>query len=132
MATSLRAPILPYKQGFAVSELGGSKLKQDFVGGSAKDKKCPVFTGEHGIEALFYVEERFRKIATRTLLWTTGQELFDGFEEVLMDTALTNWEDITSTIAENTRTPARFELAIQEKYRKYVGAEAREIQFEYF
>jgi hypothetical protein len=49
-----------------------------------------------------------------------------------MDTALTNWEDITSTIAENTRTPARFELAIQEMYRKYVGAEAREIQFEYF
>jgi hypothetical protein len=59
MASSLRAPILPYKQCFAVSELGGSKLKQDFVGGSAKDKKCPVFTGEHGIEALFYVEERF-------------------------------------------------------------------------
>jgi hypothetical protein len=59
MASSLRAPILSYKQGIQVSNLGGSKLKQDFVGGSAKDKKCPVFTGEHGIEALFSVEERF-------------------------------------------------------------------------
>jgi hypothetical protein len=49
-----------------------------------------------------------------------------------MDTALTNWEDITSTIAEIDRTPARFELAIQAMYRKYVGAEAREVQFEYF
>jgi hypothetical protein len=62
------------------STLATTKLKQDFVGGSAKDKKCPTFSGEYGIEALLYCEERFRKIATRTLLWTTGPELFDGFE----------------------------------------------------
>ncbi len=89
MAGTYRAPILAYKTSFAISGLTGTKLKQDFVGRSAKDKKCPIFTGEHGIEALFYVEEQFRKIASRTLLWTTGQELFDGFEEILMDTALT-------------------------------------------
>jgi hypothetical protein len=132
MAGTIRAPVLAYRTSFAISGLTGTKLKQDFVGGSAKDKKCPIFTGEHGIEALFYVEERFRKIASRTLLWTTGQELFDGFEEILMDTALTNWEDITSTILEVGRTPERFELALQEMYRKYVSAEAREVQFEYF
>ena len=110
MAGTYRAPILAYKTSFAISGLTGTKLKQDFVGGSAKDKKCPIITGEHGIEALFYVEERFQKIAARTLLWTTGQELFDGFEEILMDTALTNWEDITSTIAEVDRTPEQFKL----------------------
>jgi hypothetical protein len=132
MATSLRAPVIPFKTGFVPSLLGTSKLKQDFIGGSAKDKKCPTFSGEHGIEALLYVEERFRKIATHTLLWTTGPELFDGFEEVLLDTALTNWEDLTSTIADADRTPARFELTLQAMYRKYVGAEARDVQFEYF
>jgi hypothetical protein len=55
-----------------------------------------------------------------------------GFEEVLIDTALTNWEDIISTIADGDKTPARFEDALQSMYRKYVGAEARDIQFEYF
>ena len=80
MAASLRATVLPYKTQLVPSELTTVKLKQDFQGGSSKDKKCPVFTGEHGIEALLYVEERFRKIASRTLEWTTGQELFDGFE----------------------------------------------------
>ncbi len=133
MAASLRAPVLPYKSGFINSLLTTTKLKQDFVGGSAKDKKCPTFSGEHGIEARLYVEERFRKIASHTLLWWTAPALFDGFEEVLLDTALTNWEDLSSTIADVDQTPARFELTLQEElYRKYVGAEARDIQFEYY
>jgi hypothetical protein len=107
-------------------------LKQDFVGGSNKDKKCPTFSGEYGIEALLYIEERFRKIASRTLSWTPGPELLEGFEEILLDTALSNWEDIIALIAEADKTPARFELALQEMYRKYVGAEARDVQFEYY
>jgi hypothetical protein len=95
MTASLRATALPYKLQLVPSLLTTVKLKQDFVRGSSnKDKKCPLFTGEHGIEALLYVEERFCKIASRTLEWTTGQELFDGFEEVLLDTALMNWEDL--------------------------------------
>jgi hypothetical protein len=75
MAASLRATIIPYKSGLVYSLLTTVELKQDFMGGSSKDKKCPVFTGEHGIEALLYVEERFRKIATHALLWTTRPEL---------------------------------------------------------
>jgi hypothetical protein len=75
MADTLRAAILPCKSGFIPSDLGTVKLKQDFKGGSSnKDKKCPVFNGEHGIEALLYVEERFRKISSRTLQWMTGPE----------------------------------------------------------
>jgi hypothetical protein len=132
MAAPLRAPIILYKSELMHSVLGTVKLRQNFDDGTYKEKKCPIFTGEHGIEALLYVEERFRKLATRVLLWTTGPELFDGFEEVLLDTALSNWEDIISTIADVDKTPARFEQAIQTMYRKYVGAEARDIQFEYF
>jgi hypothetical protein len=62
MAASLRATIIPYKSALMHSLLTTIKLKQDFVGGSSKDKKCPVFTGEHGIEALLYIKEGFRKI----------------------------------------------------------------------
>jgi hypothetical protein len=132
MSATLRAAIMPYKSGFIPSDLDSVKLKQAFQGGTSKDKLCPIFNGEHGIEALLYVEERFRKIASRTLSWTTGLELFDGFEEVLIDTALTNWEDLILPIAEVEKTPDRFEIVLQQLYRKYVGAEARDIQFEYF
>jgi hypothetical protein len=59
MVATLRAAILPYKSGFVPSDLGTVKLKQEFQGGSSKDKECPVFSGEHDIEALLYVEERF-------------------------------------------------------------------------
>jgi hypothetical protein len=59
MAASLRAPILLYKSEFIPSSLATVKLKQAFADGSYKDKKCPVFNGEHGIKALLYVEERF-------------------------------------------------------------------------
>jgi hypothetical protein len=52
MTATLRAAILPYKSSFIYSEQSTVKLKQDFIGGSSKDKKCPVFNGEHGIEAL--------------------------------------------------------------------------------
>ncbi len=109
MAATLRATILQYKSGFVPSELPLVKLKQDFQGGSYKEKKCPVFNGDNGIESLFYVEERFRKISEQTLQWNTGIELFNGLEEVVIDTALTNWEDIISTIADADKTVIRFE-----------------------
>jgi hypothetical protein len=61
MSATIRATVLP------PSELSTVKLKQDFIGGSSKEKKYPVFNGEPGIEALIYVEECFKKIASHTL-----------------------------------------------------------------
>ena len=117
MAASLRATVLPYKSGFLPSLLTTVKFKQDFEGGQCNEKKCPVFTGEHGIEALlYYVEERFRKIASCTLSWTTGEELSNGFEEVLIDTALTNWEDLVAPIADADKDPPHFEQTLQAMY----------------
>jgi hypothetical protein len=69
-----------------------------------------VLTRQHGIEALLYVEERFRKIASHTLEWTTGHEHFDGFKEVLLDTALTNWEDLVALITDVVKNPERFDV----------------------
>ena len=74
--------------------------QEDFDDGSSKANKFPIFNVNFGIEALLhvYVEERFRKIASCTLLWTAGLELFNGYEEVLLDMALTNWEDLVFPI----------------------------------
>jgi hypothetical protein len=91
-----------------------------------------VFNGQHGIEALLDVEERFWKIATHSLLWTMGPKQFNGFEEVLGDTALTNWDDLILPIGDVDKMSDLFELTLQEMYCKYVGSEARDIQFDYF
>jgi hypothetical protein len=133
MAATLHAAVLPYNSTFVSSELSTVSLRQDFADGSHAKKQCPVFNGEHGIEALFYVEERFRKLAERNFLWAgDGADLFTNFEEVLVDTALTNWEDIIDPIDAADKSDVRFDAAIQEMYRKYVGAEARDTQLEYF
>ncbi len=116
MAASLRATVLPYKSGFLPSLLTTVKFKQDFEGGQCNEKRCPVFTVEHGIEALLYVKDSFRKIASHTLSWTTEEELFNGFEEVLIDTALTNWEDLVAPIADADKDPPHFEQTLQAMY----------------
>jgi hypothetical protein len=61
-----------------------------------------------------------------------AMDLFAKFKEVLVDTALTNWEDIIEPIDEQDKTDVCFHAAIQEIYCKYVGAEARDTQLEYF
>ena len=133
MAAALRAAVLPYKSTCVLSELSMVSLWQDFDDGSHVKKQCLVFNGEHGIEALFYVKERFRKLAERNFLWAgNGPDLFANFEEVLVNTALTNWEDPIDPIADPDKTDIRFDAAMQEMYRKYVGTEARDTQMEYF
>jgi hypothetical protein len=70
-------------------------LQQDFADGSYIKKQCPAFNGEHGIKVLFYVEERFCKLTEHNFLWAgDGPDLFANFEEVLVDMALTKWENI--------------------------------------
>ena len=87
-------------QGFIEhSKLERLKLSQAYADGSTKTKKCPCFSGEHGIECLLYVENCFHNIA-RQLDFTTGVELFDNFEEVLVDTAEEKWENLVSTVPE--------------------------------
>jgi hypothetical protein len=56
------------------------------------------------------------KIASCTLSWTTGEELFNGFKEVLIDTALTNWEDLVAPIADADKDPPHFEQTLQAMY----------------
>jgi hypothetical protein len=73
-----------------------------------------------------------RPYSERTLQWNTGIELFNGFEEVLIDTALANWEDLIAPIPEADKTVLRFEATLQAMYRKYVGAESCDTQIEYF
>jgi ABC-type metal ion transport system substrate-binding protein len=55
-----------------------------------------------------------------------------NFEEVLVDTALTNWEDITSTKVQEDKTADQFDSGIEEMYHKYIVVEARDTQAEYF
>jgi hypothetical protein len=56
-------------------------LRQDFNDGSHVKKNCPVVNNKHGIEALFYVKERFRKLAAQNFQWAgDGTDLSANFE----------------------------------------------------
>ena len=126
---SLKQPSIKYKSSFEHDKLEQVTLVQVYQD-STKKKKCPVFTGEFGIEQLLYVEERFRKIS-RQLDYTTPNELFDNFEEIVMNNAKDKWENGTSGISNNQRTIALFDQLMQQYYLQYCDHEARDAMFEY-
>ena len=57
-----RPPCIEYESKFQHSKLEKVELMQTWDNGTKSKKKCPVFTGENGIEALLYVEDRFNSI----------------------------------------------------------------------
>ena len=59
---------------------------QTWDDGKKSKKKCPLFTGENGIGALLYVEDRFNSICRQVEI-TDGEELFASFAEVLTNQA---------------------------------------------
>ena len=88
MTTLLSTAIFAYStSSFVLEELSYKQLKRDVNNERSTKTTCPIFNEKHGIEALFYVEERFHLKAAE-LGWNTGRELFHGFEQVLSDTAL--------------------------------------------
>jgi hypothetical protein len=70
-----------------VQSCDGVTLRKDFNDGSHVKNNWLVFNNEHGIEALFYVEERFRKLAACNFQWAGdhGADLFAYFEEDIID-----------------------------------------------
>jgi hypothetical protein len=127
---ALKRNCIDYKSPFIHSELERVKLTQTYADGSTKTKKCPRFSGEHGIESLLYIEESFRNIA-RQLLFDTGIELFDNFEEILTDSAEEKWENLVAGIGVAARTPARLDIEMTNFYLHYVDNEARDTMFKY-
>ena len=128
--TALRSNCIEHKSKFVHSELERVKLTQSYDDGSTKTKKCPCYSGEHGVESLLYVEERFRTIA-RQLSFTDGGELFDNFEEVLTDSAEEKWLNLTVGVAEVNRTPARFDQAMEACCQRHVDEFARDSMIKY-
>lgn len=119
---ALRKPCIEYKPTFKRSELQTVTLVQALADNSKIERKNPVVTGEGNegnIEALFYVEDRFRANA-RHLMWTEGEELFDGFGQCLIDRAETKWEAVITAIPVANRDVARFDQAMREYYRQFV------------
>lgn len=97
---------------------------------AARSKKYPVFNGGHGIKGLFYVEACFRKIATKFEL--DGEQLFDAFEDVLQNTALTNWEAIADEIVAAERDEDTFNNITKTLYLDYCDEKAGDsMQYDY-
>ena len=82
----LEKPCIDYKCSFTHADFETVKLEQVYADGSKRTAKVPIFDGKFGMEGLLHVEDKFRK-ACNKLSYDTGRELFNGFEEVLADTA---------------------------------------------
>ena len=125
-----RDPCIVYSSKFDSSKLEKAQLSQTWDDGTTKKKKCPIFSGEHGIEALLYVEDRFNSIC-RQLEFTTGEELFDAFEEIVSNQAEQRWETLTGQLTAQQKTNARFRQEMDNFYLSYCDDDARDTMFDY-
>ena len=128
--TLVREPCIEYTSKFKHSKLEKVELLQSWDDGTKTKKKCPVFTGEYGIEALLYVEDRFNSIC-RQLEIVEGEELFDNFAEVVSNQAENKWETLTGNLTPQQKTVARFTQAMGEFYLSYCDEDSRDIMFAY-
>jgi hypothetical protein len=130
---SLKASVLQYKSSFDRTQMDTVKLQQRVTAGGdsySTNKKNPVFDGTGGIDALLFVEDQFRRNAAK-LLFDTGAELFDNFDECLSGTAATKWNTLTRGIPTNERTTDKFDETIEAFYRKYCPGDARDVMVDY-
>jgi hypothetical protein len=128
---ALKRQCIDYKSPFLHSELERVKLTQTYADGSTKVKKCPVFSGEHGIESLLLVCGRKIQESCSTITIWYGAELFDNFEEILTDYAEEKWENLVSGIEVAAHTVPCFDVEMRNDYLRYVDDEARDIMFKY-
>ena len=129
LRTTLKQPCMQYKPTFEHEKLEKVALIQVYDG-MTKKKKCPTFTGEFGIESLLYVEDRYRAVS-RQLDYTTGAELFDNFEEVVLNTAEEKWMNLVQNLTPAEKTPARFDALINRFYLSYCDSDSRDTMFKY-
>ena len=125
-----REPCIKFESSFDHSKLEKAQFTQTYDDGSTKKKKCPIFNGDDGIDALLYVEDRFNSIC-RQLQYKDGDELFDNSAEVVAGKAEDNWEILTVNIAHQNRTPQRFREVMDTSYLSYCDEETRDIMFKY-
>ena len=126
----VREPCIKYDSKFEHTKLEKTEITQTWDDGTKTKKKCPVFTGDHGIEALLYVEDRFNSIC-RQLEIGDGEEQFDNFAEVLTNQAEDKWETLTGNLTAQQKTVARFEQTIKQFYLSYCDDDARDTMFAY-
>ena len=126
----IRKACIEYETKFEHDKLERVTLQQNYEDGSNKKKKCPAFNGDYGIEALLFVKDRFDSIC-RQLEFTTGEELFDNFEEVLTGKAQDKWYSLTGQLGAAQRTVPEFTNRVGQLYLSYCSDDARDAMFEY-
>ena len=122
---SLHKPCIKYKRAFKPSEMETVKLKQTYEGGSTSTRRNPIFSGSEGVEGLLFVKERFDQTCT-ALEFSTGEELFDNFEQVISDTAEARWNNNVAEIPDDDRTADRFDEEFAAYLQRYTTNRGRD------
>eukprot|EP00980_Cylindrotheca_fusiformis_P016313 scaffold4845_cov117-Cylindrotheca_fusiformis.AAC.1 len=82
-----------------------------------RSRKLPRWTGDRGIEGLFYCYDQFKQFATR--LNFNDNDHWTYFPDILDAVAQRAWEAQTSNIEEWNRTHLRLEVEFNDFVTKY-------------
>jgi len=103
-----------YKPIFDQTKLKYNDITTYYGNGNKRKEKCVIFTGEGGIEELFYVRDEYDNVCE--LLEIEDQELFDTWTKVLGHNARNKWNDL------NPRTTYPLTTAgIQACFDQFIG-----------
>ena len=110
-------PCIKYEDEFSPSKLETVKIEKVDQNGQVRTKKVPVFTAKVGVEGLFHVIDKYKRMADRLAL--TVAEKWDQFDDVLDQVSEKKWDSQTKNIAANQRTNNRFDTEIEEFIQSY-------------
>eukprot|EP00980_Cylindrotheca_fusiformis_P025510 scaffold13935_cov64-Cylindrotheca_fusiformis.AAC.1 len=86
-----------------------------------RSRKLPRWTGDRGIEGLFYCyDQEFKQFATR--LNFNDNDHWTYFPDILDSVAQRSWQAQTSNIEEWNRTHLRLEVEFNDFVTKYAGS----------
>ena len=118
-----------YKSIFDPNKLKINEITTYYDNGSKRKEKCVIFTGEGGVEELFYVRDEYDHVCHT--LEIVDQELFETWTKVLVHNARNKWISLNPT-TRYPQTTAGFNNCFDDFIRNYITDEgAKEVIITY-
>ena len=96
---SLKLPVnypIPYKRAFTEKDLPTVKIEVDRAFGQRNNRKCKVFDGTKGVEALLFCREGFDDAAEELGILNDPTQFKKGYERTLSESAKDTWRTIVA------------------------------------
>eukprot|EP00980_Cylindrotheca_fusiformis_P006034 scaffold1294_cov78-Cylindrotheca_fusiformis.AAC.6 len=112
--------VIPYEAVHMKEEYVLQKVEVELGEDRTRSRKLPRWTGDRGIEGLFYCYDQFKQFATR--LDFEDEDYWTYFPDILDSVAQLSWQAQTGNIAEADQTQERFEQEFNDFVTKHAGS----------